>query len=110
MGIVHVLTNAAMPGLVKIGMTDDDDANARIGQLYNDRSVFVGREKNVFALGNTRSTDDPLRHPSVGPFGFAHRAQLRKHFRRGGLQLLPIRGNRLTRGQDYRLLVQPFSI
>jgi hypothetical protein len=34
MGIVYVLTNAAMPGLVKIGMTDDQDPNSRIGQLY----------------------------------------------------------------------------
>lgn len=35
MGIVYLLTNAAMPGLVKIGMTEEHDANARIGQLYS---------------------------------------------------------------------------
>lgn len=35
MGIVYVITNAAMPGLVKIGMTDDNDSRTRIAQLYS---------------------------------------------------------------------------
>lgn len=34
MEIVYVLTNPAMPGLVKIGFSAQDDANARIAQLY----------------------------------------------------------------------------
>ncbi len=34
LNIVYVLTNSAMPGLVKIGFTAQDDANSRIAQLY----------------------------------------------------------------------------
>ncbi len=33
--IVYVLTNAAMPGLVKIGYTLQEDANVRLAQLYS---------------------------------------------------------------------------
>ncbi len=33
--IVYVLTNPAMPGLVKIGYTTSNDANSRIAQLYS---------------------------------------------------------------------------
>lgn len=35
MPIVYVLTNEAMPGLVKIGMTDDAIPDTRVSQLYS---------------------------------------------------------------------------
>lgn len=34
MGIVYMLTYPVMPGLVKIGKTDQDDASKRVAQLY----------------------------------------------------------------------------
>jgi len=35
MSIVYVLTNPAMPSLVKIGCTENEDANTRIAALYS---------------------------------------------------------------------------
>ena len=35
MSIVYVLTNPAMPSLVKIGCTENDEANTRIAALYS---------------------------------------------------------------------------
>ncbi|PZD75303.1 hypothetical protein C1752_00015 [Acaryochloris thomasi RCC1774] len=34
LSVVYVLTNSAMPGLVKIGKTSQDDHNTRVSQLY----------------------------------------------------------------------------
>src|SRR5689334_5983284 len=51
--IVYVLTNPAMPGLVKIGRTSHNDANIRIAQLYTTgvpvpfTIEFAGRVSNA---------------------------------------------------------------
>ncbi|MFT7387743.1 MAG: hypothetical protein ACI8VC_000984 [Candidatus Endobugula sp.] len=34
-GIVYVLTNPAMPGIVKIGKTSRDSVDARLNELYS---------------------------------------------------------------------------
>jgi hypothetical protein len=41
LNIVYVLTNPAMPGLVKIGYTYSEDAATRIAQLYSSGVLFL---------------------------------------------------------------------
>ncbi|RYF85775.1 MAG: GIY-YIG nuclease family protein [Chitinophagaceae bacterium] len=38
-GIVYVLTNAAMPNLIKIGFTSHEDVKLRMAQLYASAGV-----------------------------------------------------------------------
>lgn len=58
MGFVYILTNPAMPGLVKIGMTDNNDVNVRVGQLYTSgvplpfTIEFAGRVANPTEVEN----------------------------------------------------------
>ncbi len=40
-GVVYVVTNPAMPGLVKIGSTKRDDVSLRIGELYTQGGAGV---------------------------------------------------------------------
>ena len=52
LGIVYVLTNPAMPGLVKIGKTSRDSVDGRLSELYSTgvpvpfECEFAGRVKN----------------------------------------------------------------
>jgi hypothetical protein len=67
-GIVYVLTNSAMPGLTKIGMTSQEGIEARMSQLYTTgvpvqfNCVYACKVKDCakveetlhYAFGNTR--------------------------------------------------------
>ncbi len=39
-GIVYLLTNPVMPGLVKIGMTTQEDIDKRMKELYTTAFLF----------------------------------------------------------------------
>lgn len=56
-GIIYLLTNPAMPGLVKIGYTLELDVKKRMGQLYNTPGIpvpfecaYAGRVRDAVAL------------------------------------------------------------
>lgn len=69
MGIVYVLTNEAMPGLVKIGMTSDSDANTRIGQLYTTGVPLPFDLKYACRVENHEEVEAAL-HAAFGPQRF----------------------------------------
>ncbi len=67
MGFVYVLTNAAMPGLVKIGMTEgEDDAKTRIGQLYTTGVPLPFEIQYACRVDNPREVEQAL-HTAFGP-------------------------------------------
>ncbi len=66
MGIVYVLANAAMPGLVKIGRTDEQDANARIGQLYYTGVPLPFEILYACRVDNPKEVEDAL-HVAFAP-------------------------------------------
>jgi hypothetical protein len=75
MGIVYILTNIAMPGIVKIGMTEESDANARIGQLYTTGVPFP------FELAFACKVDNPIAVERALHVAFApHRKNSKREF------------------------------
>ncbi|MYG27883.1 MAG: GIY-YIG nuclease family protein [Boseongicola sp. SB0677_bin_26] len=67
-GIVYVLTNEAMPGLVKIGRTTQDDPQVRMDQLYNGATGVPVPFDCVMAVRveDPRSAEKAL-HAAFGP-------------------------------------------
>ena len=68
-GIVYLLTNEAMPGLVKIGKTDADDPQVRMDQLYN-TSVPVPFECVLAKRVDDQDAVEKALHKAFGPDRF----------------------------------------
>ena len=66
LSIVYVLTNSAMPGLVKIGYTAQDDANSRIAQLYTTGVPVPFTIEYACKVQNAEEVEKAL-HVAFGP-------------------------------------------
>lgn len=66
LSIVYVLSNPAMPGLVKIGYTTGADANARIGQLYTTGVPVPFQLEYACRTANPEQVERAL-HEAFGP-------------------------------------------
>lgn len=64
--IVYLLSNPAMPGLVKIGYTNQEDANSRIAQLYTTGVPVPFEIKFVCRVENAEEVEKAL-HLAFGP-------------------------------------------
>ena len=69
MGIVYLLTNEAMPGLIKIGKTTADDPQVRMDQLYN-TSVPVPFECVLAKQVGDQDAVEKALHMAFGPYRF----------------------------------------
>ena len=65
-GVVYLLTNEAMPGLVKIGMTEADDPSVRIDQLYQTNVPVPFECALAMQVEDPRSIEAKL-HQVFGP-------------------------------------------
>lgn len=66
LNIVYVLTNPAMPGLVKIGRTASEDAAVRIAQLYSTGVPFPFELKFACRVPNADEVEQAL-HRAFAP-------------------------------------------
>lgn len=73
--IVYVLTNPAMPGLVKIGFTTQDEAKKRIDGLYTTGVPFPFKIEFVCKVPNAAQVEAAL-HTAFGP----QRVNLKREF------------------------------
>jgi hypothetical protein len=73
--VVYVLTNPAMPGLVKIGHTTQEDANVRIGQLYTTGVPVPFELQFACKVENAEDVEEAL-HKAFAP----NRINLKREF------------------------------
>ena len=73
--IVYVLTNPAMPGLVKIGRTGTEEAAVRLTQLYTTGVPFPFKLEFAARVPNAEEVEGAL-HRAFGP----HRVNPRRDF------------------------------
>ena len=73
-GIVYVLTNPAMPGLVKIGRTARSSINARLNELYS-TGVPVPFECVFAARVNDEVKVENAFHRAFGPYRLNHKRE-----------------------------------
>jgi hypothetical protein len=67
LSIVYVLTNPAMPGLVKIGRTDAEDASDRLAQLYSTGVPFPFTLEFACRVPNPDEVEQAL-HEAFSPY------------------------------------------
>jgi len=75
LSVVYVLTNPAMPGMVKIGRTSHDDAKTRIDQLYTTGVPVPFNLEFVCKVPNSEEVEKAL-HQAFAP----HRVNPKREF------------------------------
>ena len=65
--IVYVVTNPAMPNLVKIGITRNEEAGERISQLYSTSVPFPFKLEYACKVSDAKEVESAL-HMAFGPY------------------------------------------